>query len=1033
MCPTLRRLLTSLCAGGTLAVFSFSPALCTPVNPFAALHFRNIGPTTGRIDAVAGVPGDPATYFAGGLGGLWRTKDAGVSWKPVFDGEDVTSIGAIAVAPSNHRVIYVGTGEPNIRNDIAFGNGIYRSDDGGSTWKHLGLAGTSQIASIVVDPKNPDIAYVAAVGDPFSSSRERGVFSTTDGGRTWTQSLYVNDMTGASAIAMPLANPRVLLAGMWTVRREPWMLTSGGAGDGLYRSADGGAHWTRLRGRGLPDGTTGRIGVAFAPSNARRAYALIESNRGVLWRTDDAGITWHFVSDDHALDQRPYYFSQLAVDPRDEKHVFFLSILADESRNGGKTVQRITTGGYDHHQLWIDPTNGNRMILGADAGVRLSQDGGKAWRDPQLIVSQPYHISADHETPYFVCGEFQDPGAVCGPSVSFTGSITPDQWFSPQSGESGWIVFSPADENLIYGTGYQGAVLSFDRRSGQGRLISPWPDNYAGEGARTYKYRGAWVAPVAVSPLEPTALYYGSQMVMRSDNGGATWTEMSPDLTRNEQSKQVPSGRPVTRDNAGTEVYDTIASIAESPRTKGEIWIGTDDGLAWLTRDGGAHWNNLTAQIPGLPHYARISNIEPSRFDDGTAYLTAENHKLGDRAPYLYVTHDFGARWASIAANLPKNSYARMLREDPVRKGMLYAGTENGLWVSLDGGSSWQSLLNNLAHVPVYDFVIQPQFDDLVVATHGRGIWVLDDISAIQRFTPQVEAQQAYLFPARPAYRWQASYSTWVTGEGGGDNPEGIADINFYLHDAPAKNKPVRIEIYDGPELMRTLKVEHAVAGMNRVWWDLSYDPVETVPDYRTTQQGFLGPLVVPGTYTVRLSGAGSPQDRTITVLADPKSPATAAEMQAQLVLVKRLRGDYKAAGEEIVALRALRNGAKKALSQRNESAAAATSLNDLNERATAVLAKLFQNDTQSWEDTLRVPVKLYERLNSLGGAVQSGDYAPTAAEVALAKQLEDELRPALSEGNALFGTPRKAANALLARDHLPAITVQSPSPPTAP
>ncbi|MEO9170523.1 MAG: hypothetical protein ABI282_00105 [Candidatus Baltobacteraceae bacterium] len=1013
-----------LCAG--IFAFSGSSAPAAPAaKPFAALHFRNIGPTTGRIDAVAGVPGDPTVYFAGGLGGLWRTKDAGIKWDPVFDDKDVTSIGAIAVAPSNHRIVYVGTGEPNIRNDIAFGNGVYRSDDGGTTWKHIGLDDTSQIGKIVIDPKNADVAYVAALGDPFASSADRGVFKTTDGGTHWTHSLYVNGTTGAANIAMSPGNPRLLLAGMWTVRREPWMLTSGGPGDGLYRSTDGGAHWTYLRGNGLPGGLMGRIGVAFAPSNPKRVYALIESKSGVLWRSDDSGATWHFVSDDHTLAQRQYYFSQLFVDPRDENHVYFMSIVASESKNGGKTVHRIVTNGYDHHQMWIDPRDAGRMIIGADAGVRLSQDGGKDWRDPQLIVSQPYHIAVDHETPYVVCGEFQDPGAVCGPSLSFTGAITPDQWFSAQSGESGWIVFSPANENMIYGTGYQEAVLSFDRKSGQGRLISPWPDTYSGMGAESYKYRGAWVAPVAVSPLEPKALYFGAQMLMRTDDGGTTWTAISPDLTRNEKSKQVPSGSPITRDNAGTEVYDTIASISESPTTKGEIWVGTDDGLAWLTRDGGAHWENLTSNIPGLPHYARVNNIDPSPFEDGTAYLVAENHKLGDRTPYLYVTRDYGAHWKSISGNLPRTVYARMVREDPVRKGMLYAGTENGLWVSFDDGGSWQSLLNNLPHAPVYDFVVQPQFDDLVVATHGRGVWILDDISALQSYTPAIGAQISHLFPIRNAYRWEAAFSTWATGEGAGDNPEGVADINFFLRDAPSKKNPVRLEIYDGTTLIRTLKVEHAVAGVNRAWWDLAYDPVDTVPKYHTTQQGFSGPTVAPGTYTVRLVGAGPAQEQKITVLVDPKSSATLADMQAQVAMTLRLRGEYQKTGAAIVALRSLSDQAaklEKRASGRDDTVAA---LRDLHARAQAVLAQLYQNDTQTWEDTLRVPVKLYERISSLGGAVQSGDYAPTASSSELAAQLESELAPVLDETDALFGHRLVSVNALLARDKLPEIVVK--------
>jgi len=585
----LRTIRAFLLCGGALAFATGAAPAAAPKRPFAALSFRSIGPTTGRIDAVAGVPGDATTYYAGGLGGLWKSTSAGDTWKPIFDREPVSSIGAIAVAPSNHKILYVGTGEPNIRNDIAFGDGIYRSTNAGKTWRHIGLRESSQIAQIVVDPTNPNVVYVAAIGNPFAPSPQRGVYKTIDGGKTWKRVLYLDSSTGASSVAIEPGHPNTLLAGMWTVRRQPWMLTSGGANDGIYRSTDGGSTWSRVRGNGLP-ALMGRIGIAFAPSLPTRVYALIEAQHGVLWRSDDAGLHWHLVSDRHVLDQRPYYFSQLAVDPRRADRVYFMSIFASLTKNAGKTLTRIHTGGYDHHQIWIDPTDPRRMIIGADAGVRISQNGGKTWIDPQLIVSQPYHISVDNETPYLVCGEFQDPGAACGPSLSFTGAITPDRWFSPQMGESGWIVFSPANQNEIFGTGYEENIESFNRTTGEARTISLWPDDYIGEGANRYKYRAAWVAPLAVSALQPHALYYGAQMVLKSVDDGATWHAISPDLTRNDPRKQHASGRPITRDNAGTEVYDTIASIAASPRVKDELWVGTDDGRVWLTRDGGKGW-----------------------------------------------------------------------------------------------------------------------------------------------------------------------------------------------------------------------------------------------------------------------------------------------------------------------------------------------------------------------------------------------------------------------------------------------------------
>jgi photosystem II stability/assembly factor-like uncharacterized protein len=1006
-------LIGALCGAASAAVPS----------PFAHLKFRSVGPTTGRINAVAGVPGNSQTYYAGGLGGLWLTTNGGVTWQPVFDKEPVTSIGAIAVAPSNAKIVYVGTGEPDIRNDIAFGDGVWRSDDGGKTWRHLGLHGTSQIAQIAVDPRDPNVAYVAAVGDPFSLGPDRGVYLTRDGGKHWTRSLYAGPATGASTVAISPANPSYVIAGTWTVQRRPWMLTSGGPADGIFVSHDAGAHWARLSGDGLPDGPMGRTGVDFAPNDPRRVYAVIESKSGVFWSSDDGGLHWRLVSDKHVLNQRPFYFSRFTVDPKNEKHVFFLSIHASESFDGGKTIESVRTNDFDHHGMWIDPVYGKRAIIAADSGVRLSLDGGKTWRDPQLIVSQPYHISVDDETPYTICGEFQDPGAVCAPSTSFSGAITPDQWFSPNGGESGWIVFSPANPNVIYGSGFQGGLVRYDRSSLQTRVISPWPDTYSGAGADAYKYRGAWVAPIAVSSLEPKALYFGAQVLLRSDDRGSTWKAMSPDLTRNDKSKQVPSGRPITADNAGTEVYDTISCIAESPIVKGEIWIGTDDGYAWLTRDAGVRWTSVIAGLSDLPKWARIENIDPSRFADGTAYLGAENHKLGDRVPYLYVTHDFGAHWSSIVSNLPRDSYVRMVREDPKRAGMLFAGTETALWYSLDAGLHWDSLQSNLAHAPIYDFVVQPGFNDLVVAMHGRGVWILDDIAFLREWKPQIVSEQAHLFTPRDAYRWKSTRATWATGEGAGDNPPGDADVTFYLGVMPPKKNPAKVEILDGSTVVRSITVDHPVVGVNRVWWDLVYDTVPLVPRYHAQQSGFTGPQALPGTYTVRLIANGTQQHASLQVLPDPRTSATLAEMRETFNLTMQLRADFARTGREIEALRALQGALGKA-DRRARASDTRQAIAQMQQATAAALTGLYIADAQNWEDTLREPSRLYERIANLARGVVLGDDAPTKAQLDLAGFLHTQLTQTIADDDPLFGARLQSIDALLWRDDLPPISV---------
>ena len=984
-------------------------------NTFGQMTFRNIGPTTGRIDAVAGVPGDSATLYAGGLGGLWRSTGGGIKWQPVFDKKAVTSIGAIAVAPSNPKIIYIGTGEPNMRNDVAFGDGVWRSNDGGDTWTHLGLDGTAAIAQISIDQKNPDLVFVSAVGDPFKPSADRGLYRTTDGGKHWMKVLYVDDTSGNSTLAISPKNPNLMYAGMWTVQRRPWMLTSGGANDGVYRSTDGGSHWNRVRGNGFPDGLTGRIGLRFAPSEANVLYALMESKEGTLWTSTDAGMHWKLTSNKHEIIQRPYYFSQLTVDPKDAKHIFVMTIvgLPSESKDGGKTFKHVETGAYDHHQMWIDPVYGKRAIIGADAGARLSYDGGKTWRDPQLIVSQPYHISVDDRTPYTVCGEFQDPGAVCGPSISLTGSITPDQWWSADSGESGWIVFSPANDNIIYGTGYQEAVLRFDRSTGVARLISPWPDTYAGTGASSYKYRGSWVAPVAVSPLEPNALYFGAQYLMRTDDGGATWRTVSPDLTRNDKSKQRPSGQPITVDNAGTEVYDTIASIAESPITKGELWVGTDDGLVWVSRDDGANWTNVTVNIPNLPQWARVNNVDPSPYDDGTAYIVAENHKLGDRAPYLYVTRDYGAHWQSISSNLPRDSYARMIRQDPVRKGMLYAGTETGLWFSFDDGAHWQTLLTNLPHAPVYDFMVQKRYDDLVVALHGRGVWILDDIAPLQQWNSNVANAPAYLFAPRDAYRWDSFDSTWATNEGAGSNPQQPAVFTFYLQKAPVKKAKAAIEILDGSKLVRTLTVDHPVQGYNRVWWDLNHDGIKPIADYPVASGDLQLPPALPGTYSVRLTYGGKSYDRTLKVLQDPKAPFAQSDGQATLDFAVHAADLYRKLGADITALRKLEAALKKTAPKVGAHADVAHAVEALRADVDGNLDRMYIRNAQNFEDTLRIAPRLYERVANLEQTA-SFNYAPTQGQRDLAAEIDGLAKAQFATDDELLGAKLDAVNAQL-------------------
>src|SRR5579872_2319972 len=949
-------------------LLALSPSL------YSNLHFRNIGPLSGRIDAVTGVSGYARTYYAGGLGGLFKSVDGGVTWDSVFNQQPVSSIGAVAVAPSDANIVYVGTGEPNLRNDVAFGDGMWKSSDAGKTWQHIGLDQSGAVAQIAVDAADPSRVFAAVLGDVYKASTTRGVYRTADGGKTWQRVLYTDSRTGASSVAIDPANPKHLIAGMWEGWRTPYHLNSGGPADGLYESNDGGDHWTRLRGNGLPAGTTGRIAMAFARSRPARVYALIESNEGTLWRSDDSGKTWKLVNKSHGIDQRPFYFTSFAVDPKDENHVYFMSVQMWQSLDGGVTAKVLHgTRGGDYHSMWIDPQNPDRMAAGGDGGAEVSNDGAKTWLNAPIRVAQAYHVDTDNRTPYTVCAEDQDSGSACGPSSTVAGGIAPNDFFDAGGGESGWIVFDQLDSNLIYGDGYQGALTQYDRRTKQAREIDVWPEDAMGWAAGPLKYRFQWTSPLAMSPKHPHRLYMGGNVLFQTDDGGVHWKAISADLTRNDKRFQQFSGG-LTRDNTSVEYYDTIFSIAESPIHGGELWAGTDDGLVWVTRDGGAHWTNVTPaalknDTPGA--WARIDYVDPSPFDPGTAYMVADYHKSGNRAPYLYKTHDYGRTWTAIASDLPQDSYARMLKADPVRRGMLYAGTETGLWLSYDDGAHWMPLQTNLPTVPVYDFTVQKRFDDLVVGTHGRAIWILDDLHPLQELTDALAAQPLHLFTLRTAYRYMSGAPS--SAPGAGENPEFGADVNFYLKDAPAKNAKVTVQVLDGANVIRTIHVDKAAAGINRVWWDLAYDSIHPVKNYVPWGSGgFDGPLVLPGRYTVRVSDGTHTATGYVTVRMDPRSHATIAALREQLAFLQRSRGDLSTLTSIIDRLNAEKTKTPSKASQID-----------------ALLHEIYEPEVTQGEDALRYPQQVYGKISYLAEAVASADAAPTAPEYAVLHVLE--------------------------------------------
>jgi photosystem II stability/assembly factor-like uncharacterized protein len=725
------------------------------------------------------VPGDPNVYYFGAVsGGVWKTTDGGLNWTPIFDKEPISSIGSLAVAPSDPNVIYVGTGEACIRGDISYGDGVYKSVDAGKTWTNVGLKDTRQIGKVIVDPRNPDIVFVAALGHAFGPNEERGVFRSLDGGKSWQKVLYKDDKTGAIDITFDPTNSHILFAALWQAHRTPYSLESGGPGSGLYKSTDGGATWKPAgggEGHGLPRGILGRIGVSVSGADPNRVYAQIEAtnDKGGLYVSNDGGDHWSLVNGDHRFLQRAWYYMHVFADPKNADTVYELNVGTFRSTDGGKTFTPIGLPHGDCHGLWIDPLSPARMIEANDGGATITVDGGKTWStEYNQPTAQFYHVITDNRFPYYVYGAQQDNTTVAIASRSDHGVIDRPDWYPVGGGESGYIAPDPRDANIVYAGDYEGRLTRFDKRTGQERNISAWPEVTDGQGAAKLKYRFQWTAPLILSPHDPNVLYLGAQVLLKSTNSGGSWTEISPDLTRNDKAKQQVSGGPITKDDTGTEYYDTIFAIAESPLAKDLIWVGSDDGLIHLTRDGGLHWEDVTPK--SLPEWSMISLLDASPHEAGTAYAAVDRHRLDDIQPYVYKTHDYGKTWTKITDGLPGGSYVHVVREDPKRRGLLFAGTETSVSVSFDDGEHWQPLKLNLPAAPIHDLVVHG--DDLVVGTHGRSFWILDDITPLRQFNPPRQLTGGAASPV-PGTSSEGERVGQLTDRGGG---YGASDVYLY-------------------------------------------------------------------------------------------------------------------------------------------------------------------------------------------------------------------------------------------------------------
>ncbi len=1018
---------------------------------FKALKYRSVGPAAGgRISRVAGVPGDPLTYYAAtASGGVWKSSDGGLTFVPVFDDQPVSSIGSVVVAPSDPNVVYVGSGEANIRGNVAAGNGIYRSTDAGKTWSHV-WKNLGQIGTMAVHPQNADIAFAAVLGSPFGPGKERGVYRTTDGGKTWQQVLAKDADTGASDVAIDPNNPRVVFAGLWQARRKPWELISGGPGSGLYVSRDSGDTWKQLKPgeNGLPEGQWGKIGVAVAPSNSARVYALIEANEGGLFRSDDGGTNWTRTSDSRLIRQRAWYYMTITVDPTDENTVYCPNVPLLKSIDGGRTFSRMPGAHHgDHHDLWIDPKNPKRMIDANDGGVDVSTNGGTSWFAPPLPIAQFYHVNCDNATPYRVMGNMQDLGTASGPSNSLiAGGIRLADWYGVGGGETGFAVPDPKDPNIVYAGEYGGYLTRYDRTTRQARNISPWPANPSGIDPAKMKYRFQWTAPIAISPHDNKAVYHAAQVLFRTKDGGQTWETLSGDLTRNEKSKQQWSGGPITGDNTGVEIFGTIFAIAESPKQKGLIWVGSDDGLVHVSKDDGKTWENITPGIPNFPDWGTVTCIEPSPHAAGTAYVVAEAHRLNDFKPYLWKTTDFGKTWTSLTGKLPPEEYLHAVREDPKKAGLLFAGSERGVTYSADDGATWRPLKLNLPTVAVHDLHVHG--NDLVVGTNGRSIWILDDITPLREWSAEVGGQAAHLFPVAPATRWRLDGGFSHTGRGSAPNPAYGAVIHYYAAKKPAK--PAKLEIVDPAGrvvLTYTPKVEKdqdeekdendddiaepkfhfsfEPGSIQRHVWNLQAPGFPIIPNARVdTGDPSDGWLVAPGEYTVRLTVDDKVLTQKFAVQPDPRFKGDLSE---QTTFNERLRGDFHTLVGTVQQLRAVSrqlDGRNSLLARDERAKDLVMSSKVLAQKLTALEEKLHNPKAKVTYDIFaaRGGAMLYSQLTFLFESIKGADGPPTQGMQQVYTELAAELKKLTDEFRRLIDDDLAKLNEAAKKLDLPTV-----------
>ncbi len=993
-----------------------------PEELYSSLEYRLIGPFRGgRSGTVAGVPGEPNLYYFGATGGgVWRTTDGGRSWENISDGYFGGSIGVVEVAQSDHNVIYVGGGEQTVRGNVSSGYGVWKTEDAGKTWKSLGLDKSRHISRMRVHPTDHNIVYAAVMGNLYKPTEERGVYKSTDGGETWKKVLYANNMAGAVDLTFDPNNPRILYASTWRVQRTPYSLSSGGEGSALWKSTDSGETWTEIsKNEGFATDTLGIIGVAVSPQNSNRVWAMVENKeKGGLYRSDDAGKTWSLVNSDRSLRQRAWYYTRVYADTNDEDVVYVLNVSYHKSTDGGKTFESSNAPHGDHHDLWIAPEDSNRMIMADDGGAQVSYDGGETWSTyHNQPTAQFYRVTTDNAFPYRIYVAQQDNSTLRINYRSDDGSIGEDDWESTAGGESAHIAVDPTNDDIVYGGSYGGLLTRVNHAKNTVRAVNVWPDNPMGHGAEGMKYRFQWNFPIMFSKHDPNKLYTFSNHVHMTTNEGQSWELLSGDLTRNDPDKLVSSGGPITQDNTSVEYYCTIFAANESPLKEGLLWVGSDDGLIHVTKDGGQTWENVTP--PNMPEWNMINSIEPSTFDEGTCYVAATRYKLGDFAPYLYKTTDYGKTWTKITNGIADEHFTRVVREDPKQKGLLYAGTETGMYISFNDGANWEKFQLNLPIVPITDLTIKD--DNLIVATQGRSVWVIDDLTVLHQLDDTKKSADAILYKPRDSYRTKGRAARKPSKTEGENLANGVI-THFYLKDFSEKDSIAltytkmngdTLATYSTYAKEKDKKLE-AKKGGNTYVWDTRGKGAERLDGMILWWANLNGPKAVPGTYKVSLNVNGNAQTENFTILPDPRAEVTAADMQKQYDFITEVNETVDRAHQSIKKIRAI-NGKLDEFIKKYKDDGATEALVEkakkMKEEFGSIEKELYQTKNRSNQDPLNFPIKLTNKLAHLNSLVSIDDFPPTEQDIAVKNEISAQIKEQLTAFDALVDKEISAFN----------------------